>query len=155
MTEETSEWSEFYAPDNIYALTEHRNYIEPENSDERLPNTYPSELREVFLRYSQLLNKKKGWDGYRGKPISTDSFYFSLILLQYVLGENQSVKAQVVPLSYGGVQIEWHSLKGDLEIEIERANRFRVYFEDVENEEVLEFEGTNNFTNVQALLSRL
>ncbi|MEX2631065.1 MAG: hypothetical protein WD341_14105 [Tistlia sp.] len=64
-------------------------------------------------------------------------------------------RAQFVPLTHGGVQVEWHSLSGDLEIEIRRPFRFEYFFEDARSGQTEEAVGTNDFRRVEQLLQRL
>jgi hypothetical protein len=46
--------------------------------------------------------------------------------------QNDTPPPAIVPLSYGGVQIEWHEKAIDLEIEIEAPFRVHVWFRDSE-----------------------
>lgn len=115
----------------------------------------PSCLRDAILKYNSLLKLPENWDGHCGKSISVGTFLFAMKMLEDICSDPQDVKPQLVPLSYGGIQLEFHSERGDLEIEIERQNRFNVYFEDARTQEECEFAGRNDFREIEALLRRL
>lgn len=130
------------AGSNVYTL--------PGEQDET-----PEFLRDAYTRYSRLLEHTSNWDGHGGKRLSGDTFQFALTMLAQILDDETPVRPQLVPTSYGGIQIEWHSMKGDLEIEIERPLRFSVYFEDAHSGHTEEFEGSSDFSELADILKRV
>jgi hypothetical protein len=69
------------------------------------------------------------WDQQGARSIREDAALFALELL-YRLLTPTSPAPQIVPLAYGGLQLEWHRRGSDLEIEIAGPNRVSVSFED-------------------------
>ncbi|MDH4224622.1 MAG: hypothetical protein OEW12_03135 [Deltaproteobacteria bacterium] len=112
----------------------------------------PQKLRE---KINIILGLKENWDGHMGKPIHPESILFGLRLMMTVQSGISPVMPQIVPASYGGVQIEWHSKKGDLEVEIIKPFDFEVFYENAETNEFIELEGKNDFTKIKELLARL
>ncbi len=51
---------------------------------------------------------------------------------------------QVVPSANGSIQLEWHTLGIDLEIEVESLSAFHVFFSDGQDEDP-EWEGEINY----------
>lgn len=115
----------------------------------------PYGLRRVISEYGGLLSLPRGWDGHGGRPIAVDTFLFGIDMLRRTLREEGPVPPQIVPLSYGGIQIEWHSTRGDLEVEIAKPYQFSGEFEDLATREVTEFSGRSDFSQISELIKRL
>jgi len=71
----------------------------------------------VLRRLGELIQLPLGWDGYEGIPVSLPNAYFAVRMLEAVCRIN-TPPPQIVPLSDGGLQIEWHTLKEDIEIQV-------------------------------------
>lgn len=83
--------------------------------------------REVVMkRLEELLRLDRGWDGYRGEPLSLENAAFALRMLEAVCGPDVS-PPQLVPGPSGDVQIEWHTLKGDIELHVLAPNRVHAW----------------------------
>lgn len=91
-------------------------------------------LDAVFRRLEELVRLDRGWDGYEGAPVSFETAVFSLQLLQAVCGP-KTPAPQLVPGSSGDMQIEWHSLKGDIELHVLAPNTVRAWRSLVHDEE--------------------
>ena len=81
---------------------------------ERLEATRASEVEsglEAALRLSE------GWDGYDAKRVAEEVALFALDLLDEILPDGAPAPS-VVPTPGGGVQLEWHEEKWQLELEI-------------------------------------
>lgn len=113
------------------------------------------QYRQAIATYGHLLNLQADWDGAGAKRIPATTFQFGLQLLQQAVADGMHAKVQIVPLSYGGIQLEWHSMNADLEVEIERPNRFQVYFHDAKTGQEEEFIGKNDFSRIEPFFSRL
>lgn len=111
--------------------------------------------RRVMSRYSGLLELTPGWDGMGAKRVNYETFMFALEMVCKVAWTNTRVAPQLVPLAYGGVQVEWHSMKGDLEVEIERPLHFVALFQNEERGTCEDFEGSNDFSEVMKYLRTL
>ena len=116
----------------------------------REPNWLPSVLNQVY----GLILLSPGWDGHGGKAIAIDIIDFTIQFLRDTLAPD-GPEPQLVPLSYGGIQLEWHENGIDLEIEVIAANRLFVSFEDHENGRDLEREFSTDFTDVSRILRLL
>ncbi|WP_324779906.1 hypothetical protein [Thiobacillus sedimenti] len=62
-----------------------------------------------------------GWDGYRALPVSLENAVFALQMLG-ALCEADTPPPQIVPGFEGDLQIEWHTLKGDVELHVKAPN---------------------------------
>lgn len=116
----------------------------------------PKQMREVQIKTAPLLKLNAGWDGHDGKEISHDSMRFMWHILEVIFLSHPQLRApQIVPLSYGGVQAEWHTENADLEIEVERVQFYRWYFHDNHTGRDHEGEGYSDFTILQDLVLHL
>ena len=71
-------------------------------------------------------NLDQGWDGYRGQPVSLENAMFALSMLEAVCGYNAAAP-QIVPGPSGDLQIEWHTLRGDIELHVFGPNRVHAW----------------------------
>ncbi|MBV8193882.1 MAG: hypothetical protein JOY64_29445 [Alphaproteobacteria bacterium] len=78
----------------------------------------PKWPREVLSKLTSLLKLTDGWDSYGARAPSWDAAMFALAVLDSVM-QPSTPSPSVVPTSSGGVQLEWHVNKMDLEIHVE------------------------------------
>ncbi len=91
-------------------------------------------IGDVFTsRVRALASLEYGWDGGDGLPISAAVQNYTLRLLESFM-QATSIPPAVVPLSSGGLQLEWFIGRHELEIEIEKADCFVVNYENVEEQ---------------------
>lgn len=83
----------------------------------------------IYRRFAELSGLCAGWDGHGGKPISDDVVAFTGVLMECIAIPGLP-EPHVAPLSYGGLQLEWHAKDIDLEIEVIAPHHFSVLFED-------------------------
>jgi hypothetical protein len=88
----------------------------------------PSRLIGVAAKLNAFLALPPGWNSYDASPIREESVETAWALLSCVLGPQMPLP-YVVPLPSGGVQLEWHTERLDLEIEIESPDRMAVYYQ--------------------------
>lgn len=81
---------------------------------------------EVKKRLETLIKLPIGWDGYRGKNVSFQNASFALRMLEAICGV-ETRAPQIVPGTAGDLQIEWHTLKGDLEIHVLGPNNVHAW----------------------------
>lgn len=81
---------------------------------------------EVTDRLETLIRLPVGWDGYRGKPTSFVNANFALQMLNNICGL-ETRAPQIVPGVAGDVQVEWHSLKGDIELHVKGPNNVHAW----------------------------
>jgi hypothetical protein len=82
--------------------------------------------QEVRKRLEELIRLPVGWDGYSGVPVSLENAMFAWRMLEAVLGV-AAAPPQVVPGSSGDLQIEWHTLSGDVELHVQGPNRVHAW----------------------------
>ncbi len=89
-------------------------------------------LREVYSsRLQPLLALEAGWDGLSAQPISHPAAAFLTHILMRLFRECRNLGVpDLTPLPSGGIQAEWHTVRGDFEIEIKEGWRFRWLFKD-------------------------
>ncbi len=114
-------------------------------------NRTPIWLVSTYDRISELVRLPLGWDGHDGRPVNFDVAAFAVQFLLQTL-EPDGPAPLVVPLSYGGLQLEWHERGIDLEIEVEAPNRIFVSFEDRETSEEFEQEFSTDYTEVTRIM---
>ena len=114
-------------------------------------NRTPIWLVSTSDRVIELVRLPLGWDGHDGRPANFDVADFAVQFLLQTL-ELDGPAPLVVPLSYGGLQLEWHERGIDLEIEVEAPNRIFVSFEDRESGEAFEQEFSTDYTEVTRIM---
>jgi len=83
-------------------------------------------LHDANHRLIQLMSLPIGWDGHYGRPVTWTAGSYALQVLQAIMKPHVPLAA-IMPLSSGGVQLEWHRKGWDLEIEIVRPSELHVY----------------------------
>lgn len=104
----------------------------------------------VMKRLEELVRLDLGWDGYKGVPVTLENATFALRMLEAVCGPD-AAPPQIVPGPAGDLQIEWHSLHGDIELHVRAPNcvhAWRQLVDRDENGDTLDL--TNNFSAVAA-----
>ena len=101
-----------------------------------------------------LLQLPKNWDGYGAIQIQEQLAQKALMVLVEVM-ENDAPAPSVVPLSDGGIQVEWHRLGRNLEIEFPAGETPSFYY--YEDGSELESEGqvSRSYDRIQAYLANL
>jgi hypothetical protein len=90
-------------------------------------------IRAAERRLEQLLTLPPGWDSYGGSPISRDVASRVIRILEG-LAKAQTPQPQLVPLSSGGIHIEWHAHGVELSLEVDPdADRVVMFYADLEN----------------------
>ena len=83
-------------------------------------------LKQLTDRLLSFLRYPPGWDGYGGRPIDHSTAQFAAEILA-TCASVQAPAPSLVPLAYGGVQIEWHRCGWDIEIEIADPNEVYLF----------------------------
>lgn len=81
---------------------------------------------EVKKRLETLIKLPIGWDGYQGMNVSFQNANFALRVLEVICGV-ETRTPQIVPGPNGDLQIEWHTLQGDLEIHVLAPNNVHAW----------------------------
>jgi hypothetical protein len=69
---------------------------------------------------------KPGWDGPEARPVSSEAFRATLVILEETMARD-TIAPTVVPVSDGGLQLEWHCAGVDLEVYIERDGQVSAW----------------------------
>lgn len=110
-------------------------------------NTFPW-FEEVKGRLEYLIRLERGWDGYKGLPVSFDNAYFALQMLESICG-TETHAPQIVPGVAGDLQIEWHTLKGDIELHVKAPNDVDAWILETDGDEAgVERSLTTDFTEI-------
>jgi hypothetical protein len=108
----------------------------------------PAWLSSADYQLRQLGKLAPGWDHHGGRPMNKETLFFAWQFLNETL-EASTPPPRIVPLSYGGIQAEWHEKDIDLEIEIERPFCIHVWFRDRRTRSELEEELEQDFSRLE------
>ncbi len=75
----------------------------------------------AIARLNELVRLDRGWDGYRGLPVSFENANFALRMLEATCRADAPVP-QIVPGANGDLQIEWHAQNTDIELHVRAPN---------------------------------
>lgn len=153
MATQASSWNNF-AGQTITPKTaelvqfSNQNYITVEHSIDW--------MEKAQQRLNHLCSLRNGWDGYRGRPTRIDVGYFAIQLLQ-MIASCATPEPSIVPLSSGGLQIEWHLEHIEIEITIRAPSDVTVWmYESNGDEDGMELPHlTNDFTNLMPYIKKL
>ena len=80
-----------------------------------------------------------GWDSYTARPISADTATAATQLLLQVVQDDTPVPS-IVPMSRGGIQLEWHLRGMNIEVTVPPlGSSVEVWYEDLRSGEEREF----------------
>lgn len=125
--------------------------INPQYLISELPHDWVEKLN---ARLQELISLNVGWDGYQGQPVQYANAVFAQKIIERVCGNN-NIMPSLVPGASGDLQIEWHTLKGDIELDVLEPNSVRVYYSNDENSKEVEIVLTNDFTIVAGWLNEI
>lgn len=77
-------------------------------------------------RLGELTSLPQGWDGHGGQSVDPAVARFTLEMLGDIMRPDTPLP-QLMPLSCGGIQVEWHRNGWDVEIEISKPGQVFVY----------------------------
>jgi hypothetical protein len=77
-------------------------------------------------RLRRLVDLPTGWDGHDGKPTTAASAIHALEILGRIMRPGLPLPS-IMPLSNGGVQLEWHRKGWDVEMEIVGGRPIAVF----------------------------
>ncbi|MBP6010786.1 MAG: hypothetical protein KBA31_01050 [Alphaproteobacteria bacterium] len=103
----------------------------------------------VHQRLGHLMRLERGWDGYGGLPVKREVLQFALRILAAVM-DDTAVSPQIVPISDGSLQLEWHKRDVHLEVHVLAPYRVQVVYE--RNAQEDEFDVVGNFARIQQLV---
>ena len=95
----------------------------------------------------------EGWDSYGAACVDHNAIRYVLRLLLRISSANTPAPS-LVPLPDGGVQIEWHTTVGDLEIEVSENGLLRIYAPGLADQEECESGFQSAITHLEEIISR-
>lgn len=93
----------------------------------------PGWLVAAMKTLNEIIALPNNWDSYGADRIQERTAFYLLEILAGLVGENTPVPS-LIPSPNGAIQIEWHTMDIDLEIEVEPSGRISVYGEDQRGE---------------------
>lgn len=114
----------------------------------------PGWFDPLLQGFIDLLTLPPNWDSYGAGPIDPDLVREALNFMNHLLGPS-SLAPRVVPLSSGGLQLEWHRKAIDLEVVFDRGEEPFFYFRDRANPEESEQTLPENSRLLRTIIDRL
>ena len=106
--------------------------------------------------FANLLTLEANWDGENGKPIAPALVSSALKFVDRIsMVDFRLPPPSIVPISDGGLQIEWHRAGKDFEIEFSPDGSIRYYYYDSSTGGGQEGSVTHDMSTVQQLLEQL
>jgi hypothetical protein len=106
---------------------------------------------ETTWRLNELTRLRLGWDGYSSVPVKQEAADFVKTVLYRVMAPHIPAPA-IVPISGGGVQIEWHSPTFEIELAIRRPYDAELYANLENGAEPIETQLISDFTTLSQIL---
>jgi hypothetical protein len=110
----------------------------PQNSTV-FSNSRPAWANDALQKLGALMELPAGWDGHRGNLITSVAVTYTFNILGRIMQPGVPLPS-ITPLSYGGVQLEWHRKGWDVEIEVFGPGRLQVFARDLKTGNENEFE---------------
>lgn len=107
----------------------------------------------VFNRLEHLVRLERGWDGYDARNVQLPIAFFAISMLESICGPNTKAP-DIVPGRDGDLQIEWHTLNGDIELDV-RAPNVVVAWRSTEEPDGEEITLKNNFSVISGWVADL
>jgi hypothetical protein len=111
-------------------------------------------IADYRTSFQLLLDLEPDWDSYGGAAIDPDQLYLASAVLT-ALVKPETPRASIVPLSNGGVQIEWHSEGMDFEISTINSQRLLAYLYEEDTEQEWEQEITSDLAIIARVVHEL
>lgn len=116
--------------------------------DTIIDTNLPSWYHDLEKKFEELTTLQFGWDGYRGRPVSEDNANLAeKIIKQFCLKTSKA--PQLVPVSDGTLQIEWHFNNYDLEIHISTLNNIVATRTDIVTDKEEDIEVKTDFRKLK------
>jgi hypothetical protein len=128
------------------------------DADYRNPEGRPARawVGSILQGFANLLTLEPNWDGENGKPIAPALVGSALKFVDRISMVDFRLPApSIVPISDGGLQIEWHRGGKDFEIEFSPDRSIRYYYYDSSTGSEQEGLVAHDLSPVQQLLQNL
>ena len=111
-------------------------------------------IEPVKNRLNEICSLREGWDGYRGRPTRFDIALFTFYLLQNICAPDTPAPS-IVPLSSGGLQIEWSTEEAEIELTVYAPNSVHAWAISPSREGPLEIPLTTDYSLIIPLVQKL
>lgn len=115
-----------------------------------LPRSFVKAVETI----AQLLTLPPGWNSYSAKPIAPQNAICAIRLVSELL-QPTTPPPVVVPRVRGGLQLEWHTEAGDIEIYIDSPDRITFFAENSQTGESTELPLAANEEILKAWIQRI
>ncbi len=119
-----------------------------------LETPVPAWIEPTIRALTNLLQLPENWDGYGAVQIREQIAQQALITLAEIM-ENETPTPSIVPLSDGGVQIEWHRYGRNLEIEFPAGEAPGYYYYEDDSDVESEGQVSRDCETIQSYISNL
>jgi hypothetical protein len=119
-----------------------------------LEPAHPAWLQPTIRSFLDLLQVPQNWDGYGASQVQEQIVQQALLLLFEVM-DNDAPPPSVVPLSDGGVQVEWHRHGRNLEIEFPADEPSGFYYYENNNDIECEGQVSSRYDQLQSYIASL
>ena len=131
-----------------------RSYLSPQWSDVVLESELSQWQIEAIRKLRQVLTLPPDWDSY-GSPRASEVAITAAVQLVLGIGLDYFVTPRIVPVSGGGVQLEWNLESREVEIEI-NAEGSAEYLKSSDGKPIEEGSiSLSDFPRIRALLTWL
>lgn len=136
------------APNPSYPQSDRGALTEPDTIEERW-------RRAVDYRLRRLSAYPRGWDGYASEPPNRAVIAFAQSILNSVM-QPRTPAPSIVPMSGGGLQLEWHMGGLDIELAIYRPREAELSVEYADGRPPIEDDPlTSKFDTLSEVLEEL
>ena len=139
--------SDFTRRDDAQAWVVPHTTAMPQGSSAAFTRQHCDWRWQAEQRLVELCCLVRGWDGHNGRPVNRDTAEFAATVIASIMLPTVPMPS-IMPLSYGGIQVEWHRNRWDVEIEISEPYHINVYTRNIDN-------GSETHTSLHANLSGL
>jgi len=109
-------------------------------------------IGSILQGFANLLTLEANWDGENGKPIAPALVGSALKFVRIAMVDFRLPPPSIVPISDGGLQIEWHRRGKDFEIEFSPDGSIRYHYFDSMSGGEQEDSVTDDISTVRQLL---
>ena len=140
------------------SITMYHQYTKPRPASSPLTLVLfedPHWLPSVKSQLETLTALPKGWDAMGSPPVRSDIAEFAMNYLLPKIMKDHTPAPNLVPVSGGGLQIEWHRNQVDVELFVSGQFETEFYFQDLGTGLIVEEELVANFLILEQYISRL
>lgn len=127
--------------------------VQPFQDTTTLKQSNPA-CRHVYNKLQEFSHLPDNWDSY-GALAPTSEAMLSALQLTYTIFTKETPLPDVFPVPNGSVQIEWSLAGLEMEIEVVSQDKFILYFENFETDELIEEVCSIEFSSLVRAMSNL